>query len=171
MLNSIPSEYTIIDNTLRPSPKDHFRVFGSLKLSKEEFGKLENIQTVLEDLLFKTDLKQSLKLEIYQPGSAPGFDIAKTSPVDAKLDFWVISLNLGSDIFKNYSQTQMVFLHEFGHIISLNQNQIDVTADNITAKNKCPTLEVIEGCLKKDSVLLAYYRDFWQNNNNKYTKI
>ncbi len=53
-------------------------------------------------------------------------------------------------------------VHEFGHIVSLNNEQVNASTQN------CSTHELNEGCLREKSFLYKFYNDFWKNiSSNK----
>lgn len=65
-------------------------------------------------------------------------------------------------------------IHEFGHILTLNETQInieeelstneDLTDEEIeTFKDSCDTIYGNRGCAKEDSYLNSFYVNFWEN--------
>ncbi len=55
-------------------------------------------------------------------------------------------------------------IHEFAHVISLNETQIDASA------NACSTFDIDEGCTYNDSYLNIFYQKYWTAIINDYNE-
>jgi len=51
----------------------------------------------------------------------------------------------------------MTDIHEFGHLLSLNSDQVDPYAE----EDECSTLFLDEGCANESSYIYAFYQEFW----------
>ena len=127
------------------------------------------------------DLRQNIAvLEIVQDPSLAL--IANISSLD-DLKSWKLKINK-AEIYLESSQLELnkdllkaVFIHEIGHILTLNSDQIsfDTSLKNIANKtdypkifadseSKCqPNYFVQEGCTKTESYLNQFYQKFWQS--------
>ena len=95
------------------------------------------------------------------------------TPADTVLKQWKLGLSLHAmDKTKTFKlletafnphsykvqTSHLVVIHEFAHILSLNNTQID---RSVTLQS-CTTVYVFSGCAKKDSYIYVFYKDFWQ---------
>jgi len=66
---------------------------------------------------------------------------------------WTIEM----DIVDSQDQATMstALVHEFGHMLTLNDTQIDANASS------CSTYNTIDGCSRSDSYINAFYNAFW----------
>jgi len=60
-------------------------------------------------------------------------------------------------------------IHEFGHILTLNANQLDAQ----TSKEKCETYYIVNGCFKENSYGNKFAEKFWKGSNyeKEYLKL
>lgn len=54
-------------------------------------------------------------------------------------------------------------LHEFMHIITLSDSSLD---ERFYSKGTCPTVDLDEGCLKKNTMLLNFIDQFWDREDH-----
>lgn len=89
----------------------------------------------------------------YRAGDDPDSDtLAYVHRADDP-DYWVLAANMA---FADDDQLLLsTLIHEYAHILSLG------VADADPDTTSCPTVELSEGCLAADSLLLAFYDDFW----------
>ncbi|MFP4567473.1 MAG: hypothetical protein ACLFN8_00870 [Candidatus Woesearchaeota archaeon] len=83
---------------------------------------------------------------------------------DSTLQNFTLGLNKYSALKKDKTPTNnfiYTLIHEQGHLISLNSNQVTPYYD----ADICPTLELPEGCLKQNSYLYDFYKEFWQDEH------
>ncbi|MCT4602170.1 MAG: hypothetical protein N4A59_04565, partial [Marinifilum sp.] len=58
-------------------------------------------------------------------------------------------------------------IHEFGHVLSLNETQLDFNK----SKDECTTYYIDEGCTKEASYLYRFYKTFWKDIIAEFKKI
>jgi len=76
---------------------------------------------------------------------------------DDDYEQWVYAANL---LQSNYeTERVMTDVHEFGHLLSLNAEQVDPYAD----EEDCGTLFMDEGCAYEDAYIYRYYQQFWED--------
>lgn len=83
--------------------------------------------------------------------------------VDGKPEEWVLGINYEANFnadgtLKNKSDFYYTLLHEFAHILTLNENNTNGIVDD------CPTYEVETGCLKKESIMGNIVENFWKKS-------
>src|SRR5699024_7444337 len=86
------------------------------------------------------------------------------------------------NISEKYSpSTRFILLHEFGHILTTNDQEVDIyegifeegMTDEVEAEAiaQCETVYSQTRCAKEDSYLYDYYKDFWQDINEEFEAI
>lgn len=88
---------------------------------------------------------------------------------------WRIAINEVMYSKQSKREQYMTPIHELGHIISLNKDQMNFVNSGISSSNrKCFTLSLDEGCLKIDSYLYKFYstfkNDFWGKSEPEIEK-
>ena len=73
------------------------------------------------------------------------------------VDTWRLSLNVAEVDPGDRDELYDALVHEFGHIISLNDGEIDTDVDQF----ECDTFYLPEGCLKEKSYLFDFIQRFW----------
>ena len=82
---------------------------------------------------------------------------------DSSLKTWTISLDPADVVQSNGNLTSdfdATVIHEFGHLLTLNNYQMDSSAKN--------TYVAEEGTLKEDSYLNLFYAEFWEDIMDEY---
>ena len=82
---------------------------------------------------------------------------------DSSLKTWTISLDPADVVLSNGNLTSDFdanVIHEFGHLLTLNNYQMDSSATN--------TYVTEEGTLKEDSYLNLFYAEFWEDIMDEY---
>ncbi|MCA9382882.1 hypothetical protein KC909_00815 [Candidatus Dojkabacteria bacterium] len=120
---------------------------------------LENIQ----ELEITTDGIDGTLAAVYQSQKA--------------IDKWILVI----DIIDAYPRDKLddrelksTLIHEFGHILSFDKKQLDLSEEYFYARTQdqveeslqlgrasCPTYYAIEGCMYADSYLFKFYDEFW----------
>lgn len=90
----------------------------------------------------------------YEVGTNDNSDLEAFVSQDDDPQTWTLAVNLAwAD---DESELLATLIHEYGHLLTLNTEQVD---PDVTA---CPRLDMDEGCADPDSVIEAYYEQFWQ---------
>ena len=80
-------------------------------------------------------------------------------PQSDKLDKWNFALAIDiaypNGVFDGNGEFTYTLIHEYGHILSLNDTQIDA------ASSSCLTYELEEGCAMNQSFIQKFYLQFW----------
>jgi len=76
---------------------------------------------------------------------------------------WEMNVNL-LDASDSYDMT-VVLVHEYGHLITLNDTQVDAEETN------CQSLLTGDGCTRPKSYIDAFYRQFWKDIYPEWAKI
>lgn len=72
---------------------------------------------------------------------------------------WEVAVNLSSLKNVSVSEQKLTYIHELGHVISLNAEQVDPNID----ENNCQTYEIDEGCTGEHSYIYQFASKFWNN--------
>jgi len=99
-----------------------------------------------------------------------GNTLASVSQVDEKdLSKWVLNLDMAdaynTDGSFNQPEFNETIIHEFGHLITLNNTQMEAVKNPNAA-----TYTTAEGTLKAESYLNKFYSKFWKGNYANYKK-
>lgn len=76
---------------------------------------------------------------------------------------WRIAINLAGYNSSTFRERNLTIVHELGHIITLNVDQID-------DKNICDSYKTAEGCTQKNSYLNLFVNKFWSSSDIKKSK-
>ncbi len=74
---------------------------------------------------------------------------------------WGIYINTAFLFEDDEKEFIFTLVHEFSHILSLNDEQVDLTS----SKKECSGYFTDEGCLKKNSYLTKFQEKFWKGRN------
>ncbi len=88
-----------------------------------------------------------------------GFDnsLASVANIESNETKWLFAIDYKDATSPNSTDFVTTLIHEFFHIVSLNDEQVDRDYDT------CSQYEIKEGCTKEDSYLNHYYQTFWQD--------
>lgn len=73
---------------------------------------------------------------------------------------WRVAVNLAGYNSSTERENKATFIHELGHIITLNTTQLDPNVDN------CQNLKLDEGCAKNNSFINTFWNKFWKDVKN-----
>lgn len=91
----------------------------------------------------------------YRTGDAPDSDtLAYVYQDYDNPKLWILAANLATS--EDHEQLVATLIHEYGHILTLGLSEMDGDVEN------CTTLELDEGCAGDDSMLRAFYAEFWE---------
>ncbi len=97
------------------------------------------------------------RFEVYDHADLMAFVVQD----DEDYDKWTYAANQIQATYE--TERVMTDIHEFGHLLSLNAEQVD---PNVSAKN-CKTYMLDEGCPKKDSYIYKFYQQFWEDGEDE----
>ncbi len=157
------------------------------KVSGEEIMKIKDFDVAEEFLSFQKDtikhheiwglIKQIIPLEfrskidellIYHGASTntSGF----VDPTINNLSSWQLGIAIDYAYRKPFNsdgEVAFTIIHEFGHILTLNNEQI--TAGII--ENNCDGYYVINGCANVNSHIHSFYHEHWQDISEEFTTL
>ncbi|MDD3253748.1 MAG: M28 family peptidase [Lachnospiraceae bacterium] len=90
-------------------------------------------------------------------GVTGGISAEDNSRMDYALDYADALREDGS--FRNYNKTLRTAVHEYGHAITLNQTQVDITRQDADM----PSIMYDQETYAADSYMRAYYEKFWKD--------
>jgi hypothetical protein len=135
----------------------HYQM-NELKLLAGVTGAEEDkINKIIKSITKTTNSENLLGWVVYYDN--PGGKYIASAEYNNKTKRWDIFVNLDM-VQKNERETIITIIHEFAHIVSLNKEQM---YSKIPQKI-CWTHFVPEGCLKKNSYLYKFWKNFWQGN-------
>lgn len=74
---------------------------------------------------------------------------------------WIYAANQIQATYE--TERVMTDVHEFGHLLSLNSEQVDYDR----SENNCDTYMLDEGCANEDSYIYSFYQQFWENGSSE----
>lgn len=200
-LEEIGQEYFDGEKTLDPKEAEEFEEESMLVIYKVKNGALADAknQTVKAELqkyqqdkkahqniwnIFKKMASDEIidqyiiAFEVVTDGKDGGLAYVYRSEIDPAK--WILGVDVQDA--ENKKSLYYSLLHEFAHILTLNQNQIEPDAELATIDRKdsplseddvvdlmvrkeesCKTFFVREGCTYENSYLNQFYIQFWQN--------
>jgi len=138
---------------------------------------LENHWHVISNII-PSEYRESLKKLYYRDKDGTSFlAVGYTEGKSSEL-----ALLISENISEKYSpSTRFILLHEFGHILTTNDQEVDIyegifeegMTDEVEAEAiaQCETVYSQTRCAKEDSYLYDYYKDFWQDINEEFEAI
>jgi len=157
-----------------------------LKELQDDFSKHQKIWDRFKTLIPLVYAPFLVEFHIATDGKEETFGATETNENN------VINWNLIVDIEDafignkiNDKELTYTLIHEFGHLLTLNLNQVDVSNNLLgdisdleyeqlyfERANKCkPRYFVDEGCTRESSYLNLFFKEFWSGIYNEYTKI
>lgn len=109
-----------------------------------------------------------------QGGSLAMVEQAKSDP-----SRWLLNVDIAdSGDLRDLTYT---LIHEYGHLLTLNEDQIDINEDIFynpedddlysEAEESCPTYFTGEGCAKSSSYIYKFYDEFWSGFYDEWSEI
>ncbi|WP_298779878.1 putative zinc-binding metallopeptidase [uncultured Polaribacter sp.] len=126
-----------------------------------------------EKLPEKLLTKYISKLQLFSDGTQE--ELGAITPLNTNNTTWEIALDTTDFNFKNNNQKYILdythtIIHEFGHLLTLNPEQVTITKDEYQDDKKGYLTS--EGYAKKDSYLGKFVQKFWKTKLlNKWDKI
>lgn len=87
--------------------------------------------------------------------------LAAVQSLDEENREWLFSINYTA--VDNFEELAPTIVHEFAHILALNDPQTITEAEDARVRSTCRTYLVDEGCLVQGSYLNSYYEQFWKD--------
>ena len=92
---------------------------------------------------------------------------------------WLLNVDIADT--KDIRDLTYTLIHEYGHLLTLNENQLDINEDVFynpddddlyyAAEESCPTYFPGEGCAKTTSYIYLFYKDFWKDIYTEWSEI
>lgn len=99
-----------------------------------------------------------VELEVYYDESDDA--LAAVQSLDDENKTWLYSVNYTA--VDNFTELAPTIVHEFAHILALNDPQTVTEVEDPRIREACRTYLVDEGCLTASSYLNSYYEQFWK---------
>ena len=167
----------IVDITSNPK-KDGNGVITLYYLEEGKIAKKENFKVTGSDLEFQKDIKKHEELwglvkkiiPLKYRKKLDQFAIlikdapvtGAMSPVDEKLDFHILSINIDvayfGGVFNKDGTMAYTIIHELGHLVAENNEQLDTSIPESSCKNY-----VADACSYDKSYINQLYTRFWSD--------
>lgn len=147
------------------------------ELENKEYNKYQNnmmahrdIWKIIKEIIPSKYLSFLTHFEINTDGKEGELaHVAQTN--DGDNSKWIISVDL-ADIIKNNGKLNKkelteTIVHEFGHLLTLNSNEVDQRQPNETES----TFVTAEGITKEKSYINQFYQKFWDDIYDEWLKI
>jgi len=122
-------------------------------------------RTMISNYLVLTDGKDNLLAAVAQTRDNP--------------TRWVLEVDVADAT--DYANLTFTMMHEFGHLLTLNANQVTPSMDVFNnpdnkeiynqAASLCSSYFTGEGCSKKDSYVNQFYQRFWGDINTEWSQV
>lgn len=103
-------------------------------------------------------------------------EMAYVEPIEGDPTHWLLAVD-GADA-KNEKELLATLIHEFGHVLTLNNEQVPYDSEaNLgddaldAAEAACPTFFTGEGCSQPDSYINAFHEQFWATLADEHGQI
>ena len=110
-------------------------------------------------------------------GLGGGLAAVEQSPEDPTL--WMLSVDINDA--ENIAELTFTLIHEYGHLLTLNDAQIDINEDLFynaddedayyDAADSCATYFTGEGCAKSSSYFYLFFDEFWYDIYDEWSQI
>jgi hypothetical protein len=184
LLEAMAQEYSNSDKTQYNKAKDILNNYNSgPQINFNEDVKIKNIMTALlpaehlERIRFIKKSSDGLgnTLAYVQAVSESG-EVNETSIIDGSN--WELVYDhedcfTSDNLLNNPREFLSTFIHEYAHILTLNETQLDFKNRNKEEHFDCEAgiYKLLEGCLKKQSYLHEFISKFWTVENFKKANI
>jgi len=159
----VTKEQEYIEGDYSDFPDSTYRVKSDTTLSGEIIGSVpqiildlwEDYKKVSPDIFTKEYISY---LRVFYDEDESSAAYVETDRND--YDKWGLGINLadlGRSNEKEHKQLVDTLIHEFAHIVTLNNKEIDFKI----RKRNCDTYHSGEGCLKENSYLNQFVQEFW----------
>ncbi len=115
--------------------------------------------------------------KVVSDGQGGSLAMVEQSPNDP--NEWILNVDIADA--SDLRDLTYTLIHEYGHLLTLNENQIDVSLDVFNnpedddiyyaAEDSCNTYFTGEGCAKNNSYIHQFYRDFWEPIYDEWSEI
>jgi|GEM_PF-2985616 len=166
---------TILDefNSYEPVPPAEEFVYV-IKDSQIQNIEIEPTDQILWDLFSKVAVNKNLlntvtEMRIFgQTSQELDTFLAFVQSLSTTDDDWTIGINY--DEISNPRDTVLTFIHEYMHIVSLQDKELVSTDEFFDSSQPCTTLYLSEGCAEPDSILNKWHDSHWKPNNLTFSQ-
>lgn len=114
--------------------------------------------------------------KVVTDGQGGSLAAVEQSPNDP--NSWVLNVDLADT--KDLRDLTYTLIHEYGHLLTLNETQLDINEDIFynpdddglyyAAEESCSTYFPGEGCAKSSSYIYLFYREFWADIYDEWSE-
>lgn len=97
-------------------------------------------------------------IETYEIFNSPSDDTLAFVDDEDGNGKWRVAVNLAGHKSSNEREQKATFIHELGHIITLNSSQVNPNID----KENCNNFHIDEGCANSNSFVNSFKNTFWK---------
>lgn len=137
--------------------------FDQLKPETETDKKLLEL---VRGIVYPDDLA-IVEFQIYTDGmnASTGLTGGLSAEDNTRMDYSLDSVDAFDENgeYRNYNKTLRTAVHEYGHVVTLNSRQVDITKQDETM----PSIMFEQETYAEDSYMRAYYEQFWKDGDVK----
>lgn len=163
------ASYNIKDGNILLNDKPQFEDKELIKFQNNNKAH-EAIWEKVKSIVPSKYLKYISQFQIFTDGKEE--TLAMVAPQDDNNDKWIFSVDIADSLNKNgklnEKELSYTLIHEFGHILTLNNTQIENIKQNESNINRYSTME---GITKDTSYLNQFYNTFWKDIYDEWQKI
>jgi hypothetical protein len=139
------------------------QVSGDLQQYQQDFESHKHAWEQFIQLIPLEERSMITEFSVFTDGAEE--TMAYVFPIDEDdLSHWQMAIDLVDA--KNSKEMPFTLIHEFGHVLTLNSTQLDVTQIG-----SCLAYEPQEGCARRNSYLNAFYYTFWDDIYDEWLEI
>lgn len=143
-----------------------YKVTGTDLDFQNDIEKHNKIWELVKKIVPLNQLKKMSEFMIYngETSGSAGYVVEKTSD----LSKWQMGIAINYAFeggFNHKGELAYTIIHEFGHILTLNDNQLNASISGANCKNYYPG----EGCAKKDSYINELFQKYWKDIANEHS--
>ncbi len=132
---------------------------------QQDKSKHQELWQLVTTLIPSNYRKNITKFEVFH---GEGDLLGYVSNLTEDLKTWVFGLDIYSayssdDIFNYNGDIAYTTIHEYGHILSLNYDQLDPN----TSPRSCNNYHTGEGCSRNNSYMKGYFEKYWKDINHE----
>ena len=176
----LDDEYTIVtyavDGNEIYSP-DYANVSGDLQAYQDDTATQEMIWHYYAAIIPQEARDMLVGYKVVSDGQGGSLAMVEQAPDDPTE--WLLSVDIADT--KDLRDLTYTLIHEYGHLLTLNENQLDIDEnvffnyddDDIyyAAEESCATYFPGEGCAKSNAYIYLFYRDFWAGFYDEWSEI
>lgn len=176
----LDDEYVIVTYAVEGNElysPEYANVSGDLQTYQDDTATQEMIWNYYTAIIPQEARDMLVGYKVISDGQGGSLAMVEQAPDDPTE--WILNVDIADT--KDLRDLTYTLIHEYGHLLTLNQSQIDLAVDVFNnpddddlyyaAEDSCATYFPGEGCAKNNSYIYLFYRDFWTDIYDEWSEI